>query len=162
MKRILFKNIMLLLFAAGLALSVPEAAWASSQPEKAPTKEAKSGSSDDEVSGGKFDGDPVMIHVKPVHITVIDDYGADQIVSLSIVIQVKDSDAAKAFLNRMPRVQDAILQAIYGGMGSGDLKMGNAINLPKAKKYIAYYLKKNVNGAQVDDILIESLAQRRL
>jgi flagellar basal body-associated protein FliL len=122
----------------------------------------KKDKADSDVTGGKFAGDPVYVHLQPMILPMISDAGAEQIVTILIDVQVKDITAADAMHTMMPRVKDAIFQALYGGLGDGSLRFGQTVNLPKVKIKIAKALDKTVGAEKVDDVLIQAVAQRVL
>ena len=116
----------------------------------------------EDVSGGRFAGDPVYVHLEPCIIPIITDSGAEQIVTLLIDIEVKDFDAGDKVHSEMPKVRDALMRALYGGLGSGSLRNGKMVDVT-AIKFKANAAISNVIGADnVRDVLIQGVAQRVL
>lgn len=122
--------------------------------------EAKKAPAD--ISGGRFAGDPVYVHLAPMILPVITDTGAEQIVTLQITIQVKDFDAADTVHSNMPKVMDALMRALYGGLGNGDLRNGQLIDVSKVKNKSIAALGQAIGADNIRDVLIEAVAQRRL
>jgi flagellar basal body-associated protein FliL len=115
-----------------------------------------------DVSGGRFAGDPVYVHLNPMILPVITDAGAEQIVTLQITIQVKDFDAADAVHSNMPKVMDALMRALYGGLGNGNLRNGQLIDVSKVKNKAIAAVGQAIGPKNVRDVLIEAVAQRKL
>lgn len=115
----------------------------------------------EEVSGGRFEGDPVYVHMQPLTLPVINNRGAEQLVTLVVDLQTKDFDTATLMHEAMPRLKDAILRGLYEGFANGKLKNGPMIDLEKVKKNI----KLTSNGAfgegSVLDVLIQAIQQRK-
>ncbi len=119
--------------------------------------EGKKPSSDTTMSG-----DNVFVRMAPLVLPIINDKGVQQILTIVLTLQVKDFDAADDIHSNMPRVQDGILQALYGGLGEGTLRQGNMLNLPKVKSKIIRSLNKVLGPDKITDVLIEGVAQRML
>src|SRR5438046_2004267 len=54
-------------------------------------------------------GENTYVHLSPLVLPVINENGAQQLVTLVIDLQVKDFNAADTIHSNMPRVQDAIM-----------------------------------------------------
>ena len=93
---------------------------------------------------------------------VITDNGAEQIVTLQITIQVTDFDAADTVHSNMPKVMDSLMRALYGGLGNGDLRNGQLIDVAKVKSKAIAAVGEAVGADNIRDVLIEAVAQRRL
>jgi len=115
-----------------------------------------------DISGGRFAGDPVYVHLDPMILPVITDTGAEQIVVLQITIQVKDFDAADIIHTNMPKVKDSLMRALYGGLGNGDLRQGQLVDVTRVKSKAIKALGVAVGADNIRDVLIEAVAQRRL
>jgi flagellar basal body-associated protein FliL len=128
---------------------------------------SKSGSKDadkkdQDVSGGHFAGDPVYVHLAPMILPVITDTGAEQIVTLQIAIEVKDFDAADSVHTNMPRVMDALMRVLYGGLGNGNLRNGQLVDVDKIKTSATSAVGEVIGADNIRNVLIEAIAQRRL
>ena len=125
----------------------------------------KKGAKDDKdgvITGGRFKGDLIYVHIQPMVVPVINENGAEQIVTMIIDLQVKNFDAADTMHSNMPRVQDAILRTLYGGLGQGTLKKGHLVNIAKIKAKIHTAVELALGQDLVDDVLIQGVAQRML
>lgn len=115
-----------------------------------------------DVSGGRFAGDPIYVHMDPMVLPVISESGAEQLITLNISIEVKDFDTADSIHTNMPRVQDALTRALYGGLGNGTLMNGQLIDVNKVKARATAAVAQVVGANGLKEVLIEAVAQRRL
>lgn len=125
-----------------------------------PSKPKKDGPKD--VSGGRFVGDPVYVHLAPMVMPVISDDGVEQIVTFQIDIEVKDFDVADHIHTIMPRVVDALMQSLYGGLGQGSLRRGKLVDVSKVKAKATAALDNIIGPDNIRDVLIQGVAQRML
>jgi flagellar protein FliL len=140
---------LLLLLGVSLAASV---AYASGHGEaKTESKGESKGSNSD-----------LFVRLQPMVLPIVTENGAEQIVTLLIIIQVKDADVIRSLQEQMPRVQDAIFRVLYTGLSDGSLSRGNSVNLAKVKIRITNALGKLVDKKGIADILIQGVGQRAL
>lgn len=123
-------------------------------------KEKAKGPSD--VSGGRFTGDPVYVHLSPMVIPVITENGSEQIVTILIDIEVRDFDVADNVHTNMSRINDALVRSLYGGLSDGDLRKGKVVNVSKLKARATAALGEVVGKEGIRDVLIQGIAQRIL
>lgn len=181
MSRPLLKSLCLLfvLFALACTTAAPMSAFANSggghgggakKEDKAPAgEEGEEGGGKDKkkkgqqtVTGGLFEGDPVYVHLKPVIFPVISDAGAEQIIVLLVDLQIKDVDTATMMSATMPRLRDAIIRALYGGLAEGAMRNANALDIDKIKDNIVKTCNKVYGEGTVLDALIQAVSQRKL
>lgn len=135
---------------------------AKSEGEKGEKGKKKEGKEEEDITGGRFEGDPIYVHVKPLILPIINDQGVEQIVSLIVDIHVKDSGTADTLHKNMPRVVDALLRHLYGGLEDGTLNKGKLVNLTKIKAKAVDAISEIVDRQSVVDVLIEGVSQRML
>ena len=115
------------------------------------------------VTGGRFAGDLIYVHLEPIVLPLINESGAEQIFTVIIDLQVKDFDAADTLHSNMPRVRDTMMRVLYGGLSDGSLRIGrHMIDVIKVKARIGAALEKTMGAKLVDDVLIQDIAQRKL
>ncbi len=137
-------------------------------PKDSSAKKDNAGSEDggkknpEEVSGGRFAGDPIYVHIAPMVMPIITDSGVEQLVTIVIDIQVKDFDTADVLHSNMPRVMDALMRSLYGGLGEGNLRNGKLVDITKIKSKAAHALSDLFTGDAIKDVLIQGVAQRML
>ncbi len=116
----------------------------------------------EDVSGGRFAGDPVYVHLAPMVMPIINENGVEQLVTIVIDIQVKDFDTADLLHSNMPKVMDTIMRALYGGLGDGNLRNGKLVDITKIKNKTTRALKEVITGDGIKDVLIQGVSQRML
>jgi flagellar basal body-associated protein FliL len=122
----------------------------------------KKGNDDDDISGGRFEGDPIYVHIKPMVLPVINEEGVEQLVSLVLDVHVKDSETADTLHKDMPRVMDALLRNLYGGLEDGSLKKGKLVNIQKIKSNAINAIGEIVGRDKIVDVLVQGVTQRVL
>ncbi len=115
-----------------------------------------------DVSGGRFAGDPVYVHIAPMTLPVISQSGVEQLVTIRIDIEVTDFDVADDIHTNMPRVMDALMHALYGGLGQGSLRNGKLVDIGKVKAKATTALEEVIGAAGIRDVLIQGVSQRML
>ncbi len=136
--------------------------------EKAPPKGGKSEGGEskkkdgDDVMGGRFAGDPVYVHIAPMVLPVINDSGVEQLVTILLDVQVKDMDAADAMRSKMPRVRDALMRNLYGGLGQGALRDGKLVSIGKVKSKAITAVGEVIGKENIRDVLVQGVSQRML
>lgn len=164
----------LTLFVGGTALPT-HGVWAAEESEPPRANASKDGTKDGEkktdekpkdaakdVSGGRFAGDPVYVHMAPMVLPVISDQGVEQLVTFQIDIEVKDFDVADHIHTIMPRVVDSLMRALYGGLGQGSLRRGKLVDVTKIKAKATAAISEVVGAEGIRDVLIQGVAQRML
>ncbi|HUY68178.1 MAG TPA: hypothetical protein VMV79_02635, partial [Alphaproteobacteria bacterium] len=106
--------------------------------------------------------DPIYVHLQPLVLPIINASGAEQIVTLIVTIQVKDFDTADTIQSHMPVVRDALMRALYGGLGDGDLRDGYMVDVAKVKAKATAAIDSVIGAAGIRDVLIEDVGQRML
>ncbi len=163
------KGLPLLLAAlVTLTLSAPEAVWASggggggakkeSQDKKARRKDVAT------ITGGAdaTSNEPVFLHLTPVTFPIINDYGAQQIISMLIDLQMKDLESARELQRNMPRLKDALMVALYGGLADGKMRNAEALDIPAIKNNIQKTLDQTFGAGLVQNVYIQGVSQRKL
>ncbi len=115
-----------------------------------------------DVSGGRFAGDPVYVHLPLIILPILGETGPEQLVTLSITVEVTDFDTADAMHTHMPRVMDALLQTLYGGLDEGNLRSGRLVNVSKVKMRATTALQSIEGVDSIKDVLIVNVSQRLL
>lgn len=163
---------LLVLFAICLLAGAPALVWAESKGAEAkPKAEGEGGGEEggkkkkggfEVITGGKFAGDPVYVHLQPVILPIISDAGAEQIITMLIDLETKDFETASKMHANMPRLKDAIIQALYGGLADGSMRNANALDIAKIKQNILNLTNRVFGEGSVHDVLIQAVAQRKL
>ncbi|MFA4994574.1 MAG: hypothetical protein WC521_04640 [Bdellovibrionales bacterium] len=117
---------------------------------------------EDTITGGRFDGDPVYVHIAPMVLPIISNDGIEQLVSLIVSVHVKDLDTANTLHKNMPRVVDSLLRHLYGGLDEGTLKKGKLVNLDRIKTTAKTAVGEIIGTENIREVLVEGIAQRML
>ncbi len=167
--RAMIRKASLFLLALMLILAVPSFFCPPvAQAEDAPKASKESGGDKKkqqdapDVMGGRFAGDPIYVHVPPLVLPAINENGVEQLVTIILDIQVKDFGTADELHTNMPRVMDALMRALYGGLGQGSLRNGKLVDVFKVKSKATAAVGEIIGAAHVNDVLIQSVSQRML
>lgn len=114
------------------------------------------------ITGGLNKDDPIFLHLAPLTLPVINDHGAQQLVTMLIDLQLRDIEAARKMQIEMPRVKDAVLQALYGGLSDGSMRNANALNIVQIKQSVHETVDRVFGSGHVIEVLIQAVAQRKL
>ncbi len=114
------------------------------------------------ITGGQGPDDPIFLHLAPLTLPIINDYGAQQLVTMLIDLQMKALEPAQKMQKEMPRLKDAVLQALYGGLADGSMCNAQALDIPKIKTAIHDTINRVFGGDYVQEVLIQGVAQRKL
>ena len=114
------------------------------------------------ITGGQTEGDPVYLHLAPITLPIINDYGAQQIVTMIVDLNTKDKPTAEEMQKQMPKLKDAMLQALYGSLADGSIRNEQALDIVKIKANILETLDKIYEPGSVKDVLVQAVSQRRL
>ena len=125
-------------------------------------KEGGKKGGDDTTMGGRFAGDPIYVRIPPMVLTAITDEGVQQFVTIQVDIEVKDFNAADEMHSNMPRVKDALMRALYGGLGDGSLRKGKVVDIEKVKAKATTALKNAMGEENIKNVLIQGVSQRML
>ena len=132
------------------------------KPKEAGGEEGAKKKGNEDVSGGRFAGDPVYVHIAPMVMPVISDQGVEQLVTIIIDVEVKDFDVADNMHTNMPRVNDALMRALYGGFGQGSLRNGKLVDVNRVKVKATAALNEIIGNDGIRDVLVQGIAQRML
>jgi flagellar protein FliL len=128
--------------------------------EKGKKNDKKKGEED--ITGGRFAGDPIYVHIQPMILPIISDDGVEQLVSLMLDVRVKDLATANALHKNMPRVIDSLWRNLYGGLDEGSLRDGKLVNVGKIKNNAIRAVGEIAGRENILDVLVVGVAQRML
>lgn len=115
-----------------------------------------------DVTGGRFAGDPVYVHLAPMVLPVISDAGVEQLITIVIDVEVKDFDVADNFHTNMPKVMDALMRGLYGGLGQGSLRNGKLVDVARVKNKATTALQSVISDGGIKNVLVQGVSQRML
>ncbi len=159
MKKIL-KIFLLLILCASFAAPT---AYASGHGGGEAKKEGEAKAGEEEgIVGGKFEGDPVYIKIKPIILPMVTNKGAEQLVTILVNVHTATYATGTVLHANMPRLRDLVIQTLYGGLSDGSLRRGGALDLEKIKEILKIRINKTFGEGSVVEILVQAVAQRRL
>jgi len=163
-RSLLAVSLLALCVAQMATASVVYAAEEAAKEEKADKGggEGGKGKSPEGVTGGRFAGDPIYVHITPMVLPVISDSGVEQLVTLVFDVQVKDFEAADTMHAHMPKVMDSLMRSLYGGLGRGTLRNGKLVNIVKVKDKASDAVGEIIGKDKVVNVLIQNVSQRML
>jgi hypothetical protein len=157
------------LFVGLLALAAAQVATPAHAADAAPAKSGEGGKADsgkskggDDVTGGRFAGDPVFVHIPPIVLPIIGNNGVEQLVNILLIVQVKDVDVASDLHNNMPRVIDSLLRHLYGELGEGSLRDGKLVSVVRVKRKAVSAVSEIIGADNIIDVLVQGVSQRVL
>lgn len=113
------------------------------------------------ITGGQGTEEPVYLHLAPIVLPVINDYGAQQIVTMLVDLHMKDYETASGMQKQMPKLKDALFQALYGGLADGKMRNADALDIQVVKDSIKTTLNRVYGADSVIDVYIQAVSQRK-
>lgn len=112
---------------------------------------------------GKTDsGGPFYVNIAPFVLPVIDDNGPNQLISLVITLEMVDGKGTELVKQRLPRLNDAYLQTLYGALDQKLVDRGQLVDVGLVKKRLQAPTQRVLGDGVVKDILVQAVSQRKL
>ena len=111
-------------------------------------------------SGHGDDAHYEYVELDPLILPIIDEYGVNQVVSLVVSLEVKDSKAAEKVKKLTPRLKDAYIQDMYGVLNKHAALKGGVIQVTKLKARLNKVSQKIMGEDVVNDVLLQVVQQR--
>lgn len=115
---------------------------------------------DQDITGGRFTGDPIYVRLPVLVLPVISERGAQQTVTLLVNVEVDSLGTANDLHDKRPRVMDALMRALYGKLGEGDLLEGALVDVGRVKEQATKAVTEITGPNKVRNVLIQGVAQR--
>lgn len=96
----------------------------------------------------------------PLLLPIVDDSGVSQVVSLVIVIEVKDNKTLAEVEHLAPRLKDAFIQDMYGVLNQHAALRGGVVQVGMIKKRLQKIAHTVLDEGQVEDVLLQVVQQR--
>ncbi|MBI3420099.1 MAG: hypothetical protein HY053_08210 [Proteobacteria bacterium] len=123
-----------------------------------PSAFAKGAAHNSEVSNAA--GDAFYIKMSPMVLPVIGDSGIQEVMSLSVALQVKDQRTLESVNILVPKLNDAYMRALYGKMNGSAYRNGRFLDVTKLKIKLVTITDDVLGKGKVDDVLIQGINQR--
>lgn len=118
--------------------------------------EAKNHKEGGDHGGGKT----AFVEIDPLILPIIDESGVSQVVSIIIVIEAPDGDAAKEVERLTPRLKDAYIQEMYGILNKQAALKGGVVQVGMLKELLSKISEKVLGHENVSDVLLQVVQQR--
>jgi len=101
-----------------------------------------------------------FVELDPLILPIIDNNGVNQVVSLVVALEVKDSWAAAKVEKMEPKLKDAYIQDMYGVLNEHAALKGGVIQVNKIKKRLNRITAEILGDDVVQDVLLQVVQQR--
>ncbi|MFV3126006.1 hypothetical protein [Niveispirillum sp. KHB5.9] len=105
-------------------------------------------------------GPPVFVQVGPMIVPVLGAKTVEQNIMVTVSLEVDDDVVRDQVRIQSPRLVDAYVQALYGGIDKGQVIDGQVLNIPALKTKLMETTEKVLGPDVVHDVLIQSVSQR--
>jgi len=112
--------------------------------------------------GGHGGGKTAFVEIDPLVLPIIDESGVSQVVSIVVVIEVPDGDAAKEVERLSPRLKDVYIQEMYGVLNKQAALKGGVIQVGMLKERLSQISHRVLGNENVNDVLLQVVQQRRV
>lgn len=103
---------------------------------------------------------PVYVRFNPLQLPVIGDEGIEQVIDILVALEVPNQAAADRVIAMAPRLNDAILQELYGVLHTSRVMRNGIVNVSAIKLRIVAVAKEIMGEESVNDALVQGVAQR--
>lgn len=154
MKKILYAAILIALLGNTCLLPARAAEHeAAAKPEKKGEGEGK--------AAAPKDG-PIYVNLQPMVLPVLDEKGPQQLITLLISLEVENEEKQDLIKERMPRLNDAYLQTLYGALDTRTVNKGSLVDITRIKQKLKAPTERVLGKDVAKDVLIQAVAQRHL
>ena len=105
---------------------------------------------------------PVYVRMAPLEVPVVGADRVEQLITIVVVLQVRDQAAQGEVSSRMPRVFDTFLTSLYGAIDEGHLLKGSIVNIAAIKKKLLEVSAQLLGKGTVKEVMVQTVLQRRL
>lgn len=121
------------------------------------------GAVDEHVAAAEVHHDPShfeFVQLDPLILPIVDENGVNQVVSMSVVLEVIDHGAAENVKRLTPRLKDAFIQDMYGVLNKHAALKGGVIQVNHIKQRLNKISHAVMGENQVNDVLLQVVQQR--
>ncbi|MEJ0063820.1 MAG: hypothetical protein WDO70_11675 [Alphaproteobacteria bacterium] len=111
---------------------------------------------------GGLGGQKVYVSIGPIILPVVTDAGPQQIITMIVSLQVKDTNVSDDVRERLPRLVDAYMRALYGKLDGKNMQHGTIVNIDFIKRQVTAATDEIMGKGVVEDVLIQAVAQRQV
>lgn len=108
------------------------------------------------------DHDPVYVTFNPIQLPLIGANRVEQLINISLALEVTDQKAADRVVAMAPRLNDAFIQALYGALHTNSALIDGALDVAMLKRRLMEVSAHVMGQGVVKDALVQMLTQRQL
>lgn len=105
-------------------------------------------------------GPPAFLQVGPIILPLVGETRVEQNILLVVSIELGNESVREQVRPLVPRLNDAFLRALYGGLGKGDVVEGQIVNVTAVKAKLVKATEEVLGPNVAQDVLIQSVTQR--
>lgn len=105
-------------------------------------------------------GVPTFVSIGPLVLPVIRDKRVEQNILLQVSLEVYGDATRESVRQLTPRLNDAFLRALYGGIEAGDVMQGQLVNVNAIRDKLMAASEEVLGVGVVWDVLIQAVTQR--
>ena len=107
--------------------------------------------------------DPIYVEFNPIQLPVLSDDAVEQVVTMVVALEVTDQEAADRVIALAPRLNDALMQDLYGALHARRIVGANGmVDVSRLKSRIVESSDGVLGEGVVLDALVQMVAQRPL
>lgn len=131
------------------------------KPKKSTAHPAGEGAPKASESGG-LGGSKVYVTIGPIILPIINDDGPQQIVTMIVSLQVKDTNDSDSVREQLPRLIDAFMRALYGKLDATTMHHGTVVDIDFVKRKVTRAAIEIMGKGIIEDVLILGVSQRQV
>lgn len=109
------------------------------------------------------DDAPMYVEIAPFVVPVLGANGPEEMVSLVVTLELAPGEDRRDYVKkRLPKLNDAYLQALYGALDRKSLNRGGLIDVSLVKARLIKATERILGKDYVKDVLVQAVAQRKI
>lgn len=126
-----------------------------------PTEEELAAEAEAAAEAQRTPAPPIFVEFNPIQVPIVDDDSPDQLVNIILALEVDSQEDADRIITLAPRLNDAFLIELYGGLSSNDLIDSNElVNVERLKRRLLQAANRILGEDAINDVLIQLVSQR--
>lgn len=106
---------------------------------------------------------PLYVEISPFVIPVLGPNGPEEMVSLIVTLELAPGvDRAIYVKQRLPKLNDAYVQSLYGALDRKTVKRGGLVDVSLVKAKLQKATDRILGPGYVQDVLVQAVAQRKV
>jgi len=104
---------------------------------------------------------PSFVKLPRVVLPVMYDKKIVQMVEINLIAEVEDETTAEKLSDKQTQIQSALFQSLHGTMDESVGQRGEMVDITKIKRRAAKALASVVGKEHINDLLVDSIRQRK-